>query len=1165
MGLLTPILLALVTSAILTNATEPTTTTGTTTSEPTTTAGTTASEPTTTAGTTTPEPTTTAGTTASEPTTTAGTTTSEPTTTAGTTASEPSTTAGTTASEPTTTAGTTASEPTTTAGTTTPKATTTAGTTASEPTTTAGTTTPEPTTTAGTTASEPTTTAGTTASEPTTTAGTTTPEPTTTAGTTPEPTTTAGTTTPEATTTAGTTASEPTTTAGTTTPEPTTTAGTTASEPTTTAGTTTSEPTTTTTGTTTPEPTTTTTGTTTETTFSATTSITTPPTSTVAPVTVPVTRLEFRLDETFTPGLSNPNSDEFRNLAVDIEATLGRIYRRRLLNFIRARVNSFSPGSIAVNSSLFFEENTQPLSPSETVKVLANEVNNSTNLGNLSVIQESIQSESITVNNLEPVSLNILFVIENVTFTDSLTSNTSSDFTSLRDAVVSWLENVLRSGFSPEVLPNSRVVFSNASSKVKVAVHVQINTTKIEDRPFLRDLIINNVNSSGFDIIRSTVQVNGQGLEFDRIPVALRFETTTFTIELNDRSTPEFIALSSRVTNVINSVFGNDPNFTEVVINGFRNGSTIADVTTVFSFGTTKQSTVTQTIIDNSETFVKADFSLDINFLMGTTTTIPAMTTTRTSTPTTRSTVSTTSESPTTANATQASTTANTTQASTTANTTQTSTTAANVTQASTAAANVTQASTAAVNVTEASTTTANTTQTSTTVNVTEASTTANTTQASTTANVTPAPTTTANVLVTPVTVALNGTFTPALSNSNSPEFQNLRDSVERQLTALYRRRAPTGFRGYRVIRFRSGSIESVGQLEYDTNATPLSSSEAVKVLANAAENNQTLGNLTIITTSIRSGSITVNNLEPVSLNILFVIENVTFTDSLTSNTSSDFTSLRDAVVSWLENVLRSGFSPEVLPNSRVVFSNASSKVQVTAFIQINTTKLEDRPFLRDLIINNVNTSGLDIIRSTVQVNGDMISFQSFSLVLRFTNRNFVDALNNRSSAEFKELSTTVTNVMNNIFQNNPNFIEVIIDEFRDGSVMAISQAIFLNNTTQRSDVIQQLVDNTATFSSANLSLDTNSLIGATTTTAPMTTSASTTTVNQPPPDTPFPGFAIAIIVMCLLAIIAIPILIVVFVKTGFCSKVANAFRLEGPDDLDMKLPMFGGRSYNFQ
>ncbi|GCC30590.1 hypothetical protein chiPu_0009041 [Chiloscyllium punctatum] len=502
----------------------------------------------------------------------------------------------------------------------------------------------------------------------------------------------------------------------------------------------------------------------------------------------------------------------------------------------------------------------------------------------------------------------------------------------------------------------------------------------------------------------------------------------------------------------MNSVFGNNPNFIEVVINGFRNGSTIADVTTIFSFETTKQSTVTQTIIDNSQAFVNDGFSLDINFLMGTTTTIPAMTTTRTSTPTSRSTVSTTSESPTTANATQASTTANTTQASTTAN-----------------------------------------------------------------------------------------------------------------LTVLYRVIAPTGFRGYRVLRFRSGSIESVGQLEYDTNATPLSSSEAVKVLANAAENNQTLGNLTIITTSIRSGSITVNNLEPVSLNISFVIENMTFTDSLTSNTSSDFTSLRDEVVSWLENVLRSGFSPEVLPNSRVVFSNASSKVQVTAFIQINTTKLEDRPFLRDLIINNVNISGLDIIRSTVQVNGDMISFQSFPLDLRFTNRNFEDALNNRSGAEFKDLSTTVTNVMNSIFQNNPNFIEVIIDGFSDGSVVANSQAIFLINTTQRSDVIQQLVDNTATFSSANLSLDTNSLTGATTTTAPMTTSASTTTVNQPPPGRPFPGFAIAIIVMCLLAIIAIPILVVLFVKTGFCSKVANAFRLEGPDDLDMKLPMFGGRSYNFQ
>uniref|UniRef100_UPI00398EF8EA uncharacterized protein n=1 Tax=Pristiophorus japonicus TaxID=55135 RepID=UPI00398EF8EA len=311
---------------------------------------------------------------------------------------------------------------------------------------------------------------------------------------------------------------------------------------------------------------------------------------------------------------------------------------------------------------------------------------------------------------------------------------------------------------------------------------------------------------------------------------------------------------------------------------------------------------------------------------------------------------------------------------------------------------------------------------------------------------------------------------------------------------------------------------------------------------------------------------------------ISFVIEDRAFSTNLNDNTSSEFTSLKTLVINWLENVLKEGFDPNVLPNSSVTFSNASTMVMVVAHVQINTTKSENRPMLRNLIKAGVETSGFDIVISSIRVNGEGFDFNSVQVLIRITNRDFNPALANRSSPEFTDFSTNFTDVINGIFKNDAGFVEFIIDGFMPGSVIIDGRTVFNDGTTTKAELVQTLVNNTEAFSRVGLSLDQNFLTNTTTSTAmPTTTTTRTTTttttttaatttstVNQPAPGKPFPGYAIAIIVICGLALIALPFLIVLFVKTGFCSKVANALKMETPDDLDMKLPIFGGRSYNF-
>ncbi|XP_078388353.1 uncharacterized protein LOC144669944 [Cetorhinus maximus] len=330
--------------------------------------------------------------------------------------------------------------------------------------------------------------------------------------------------------------------------------------------------------------------------------------------------------------------------------------------------------------------------------------------------------------------------------------------------------------------------------------------------------------------------------------------------------------------------------------------------------------------------------------------------------------------------------------------------------------------------------------------------------------------------LVTPLVFSVMKNFTPELAVNNSPEFKRLKMNIENELNEPYRRIAPNGFQGYVVNQFRNGSVVVDGSLIYKAGAVRLSSSEAVKVLVNELQNDM-LESLLINRASIRSGNITENNLQPIDLKISFIIANRTFTEGLTKNTSDEFLSLKTSVISWLESVLKSGFDPNVLPGSTVMFSNDSTKVQVLARIQINTTRAEDRPFLRDLIFNNVSNSEYRIIKSSIQVNGEDIKADKFQLQLRFTNPIFEPALSNRSSPQFEKLRRSIAMVMKIIFEGESNFTEIIIDEFRTGSVVADTGVVFRNGATNRSSVIQKIVANEAAFRNANLTLDINSLI----------------------------------------------------------------------------------------
>ncbi|XP_069758810.1 uncharacterized protein [Narcine bancroftii] len=431
--------------------------------------------------------------------------------------------------------------------------------------------------------------------------------------------------------------------------------------------------------------------------------------------------------------------------------------------------------------------------------------------------------------------------------------------------------------------------------------------------------------------------------------------------------------------------------------------------------------------------------------------------------------------------------------------------------------------------------------------------------------------------------------FNESLNDPSTPQFKALARRVERGLDQSYRN--VPGFSRSKVNSFSEGSIQTNSTLFFDNLTIAPSDSEVIKIFAEQLENRTTLEGLAINRSTIQSGDKKLDNVDPISLTISYVIENRVFNSGLNNSASNEFTNLRNSVVTWLEKILISVFGQGSTSNYTVTFRDNMTMVKVTAEVEVSTIIPENRTMLRDLLIRNISDSGFDIDISSIQVNGLSLPTDKFQIQLRYMNIDFSNELSDRGSTLFQNLSTRTTNTVNNIYRSNPEFLDVVVIGFENGSVLSNVVLNFQPNTSTKDEVIQTLANNSAQFRSMDLMLDVNHLTNTTavpstttsttastsiartstaststasTSTASTSTASTSATVNQPAPGRPFPGYAVAIIIMCGLAILSLPFLIVLFIKTGYCSKVANAFRLESPDHLDLTHPIFEDRSYNF-
>ncbi|XP_041083002.1 uncharacterized protein LOC121299356 isoform X1 [Polyodon spathula] len=334
------------------------------------------------------------------------------------------------------------------------------------------------------------------------------------------------------------------------------------------------------------------------------------------------------------------------------------------------------------------------------------------------------------------------------------------------------------------------------------------------------------------------------------------------------------------------------------------------------------------------------------------------------------------------------------------------------------------------------------------------------------------------------------------------------------------------------VRSFRPGSVIPEVDLEFKANSTTPSNPDIVRVLYTAVNGSGYVGDLELNRTSINSDTATVNTLPPLKIVTEFLLIDG-FTPGLSSSISAESINLNDKINNWLKPILEKYYGQTMVNSPFANFSNSDNWIQTKVEYQFNTPIIVNTSkIIADIL---ASTSPVRYVKYTLKVNAEnQAQFHRFLFSLRILNKDFSDSLSNRGSTEFKELSTQITTSINTVFGNENRFSEVYVLKLTKGSVIASTEVTFSQGSTSLNSVSQILLNGVPYLETRGLIIDPTSI-----------------SPPVPPTPRPFPGFAVAIIVLCGLAILIIPVLIIVALKTRLLKKLAQAFSLRSPDYYD--------------
>ncbi|XP_075319068.1 uncharacterized protein LOC142378437 isoform X26 [Odontesthes bonariensis] len=755
-----------------------------------------------------------------------------------------------------------------------------------------------------------------------------------------------------------------------------------------------------------------------------------PPESTV--------KLGFSLQQTFTSGLSNSDSDEFKTLANRIQEALDSIYRTRFgVRFLRSLIRAFRQGSVVVDADLVFHN--------------ASSVPETTEVANALVTASNSSNFTLPLNTSSVVATRINTTTQPTTPTTASATSPPVNMTSPPLNATSPPVNITSPPLNATSAPvNITSPALNATSPTVNMTSPTLNATS----PPLNVTSVPTLSTTSPTAATTTATVIVTTAAPPESTVKLGFSLQqTFTSGLSNSDSDEFKTLANRIQEVLDSIYRTrfGVRFLRSLIRAFRQGSVVVDADLVFHNASSVPETteVANALVTASNS---SNFTLPLNTSSVVATRINA---TQPTTPTTAS-----ATSP-----------------------------PVNMTSpplnATSPPVNITSpplnATSAPVNITSpalnATSPTVN--MTSPTLNATSPP--LNVTSVPTLSTTSPtAATTTATVIVTTAAppestvklgFSLQQTFTSGLSNSDSDEFKTLANRIQEVLDSIYRTRFGVRFLRSLIRAFRQGSVVVDADLVFHNASSVPETTEVANALVTASNSSNftlPLNTSSVVATRINT---TTQPTTPTTASATSPPVNITSPPLNATSPPVNMTSPPLNATSPTVNMTSptlNATSPPLNATSPPLSTTSPTAATTTATVIVTTAAPPE---------------------TTVQL--------GFSLQQTFTS-----GLSNSDSDEFKTLANRIQEVLDSIYRTRfgVRFLRSLIRAFRQGSVVVDADLVFHNASSvpETTEVANALVT-ASNSSNFTLPLNTSSVVATRINTTTQPTTPTTASATSPP------------------------------------------------------------------
>eukprot|EP00062_Callorhinchus_milii_P002697 gi/632939097/ref/XP_007907640.1/ PREDICTED: mucin-4-like [Callorhinchus milii] len=356
----------------------------------------------------------------------------------------------------------------------------------------------------------------------------------------------------------------------------------------------------------------------------------------------------------------------------------------------------------------------------------------------------------------------------------------------------------------------------------------------------------------------------------------------------------------------------------------------------------------------------------------------------------------------------------------------------------------------------------------------------------------------------------LNRSYTAFLRNRSSSVYRDLESLVRQTMDQIFQARYGDSFLETKILNFVNGSIKVTSEAMFQHGASQPSSSDVVRTLVTHVYKDLLPAELQIDASSVVCNGYSLSNLEPEKLFVEFTALSTGFGPS--SGKPTFYQDLLQHVRTWVVQSLEEWYPVQEFNIDRVRHIQGDVNVHGTALL--NTSgHVDDVQALKNL--HSLVNHSVDL--RSLKVNGAGVSLHVLPISFAITSREYNSTLRDSRSADYCSLGRAVVEALQRILEEEyGHFKQAVIKHFRRGSIIATSDLIFLNTPPSRSDVLDLFSRSAPKGLLAGTDFEVDSY----------SFSVGGARLQRPYTYVHFPGFGIAIILMCGISLLLFPAMV---------------------------------------